>query len=65
MANSEILQDFLGELCGCGKPKRTRQSFCRECYLRLPFELKQRLNRKFGEGYEEAFADAREYLSLD
>ncbi|MDQ4121696.1 MAG: hypothetical protein M3209_09650 [Acidobacteriota bacterium] len=62
MTNPEILQDFLSEKCRCGEHKTTRQSFCRDCYFKLPQELKQRLYRDFGAGYEEAYRDALSFL---
>jgi hypothetical protein len=35
-----------------------KQTFCRKCYYRLPQSLRTRLYNRFGEGYEEAYAEA-------
>jgi hypothetical protein len=56
------LQDFLSERCICGNPKRTRMSHCGRCYKSLPKPMQTALWQRFGEGYEEAYADSVAWL---
>ena len=58
-----ILSEFCGEECpNCRLPKETRNAFCMKCYRRLPKPLQSALWRRFGFGFEEAYAAARNYL---
>ena len=58
-----VLEDFLGTECaGCGAVKRPRMSHCAGCYHRLPKKMQSELYRRFGQGYEEAFAASVEWL---
>lgn len=58
------LQDFLGTECSaCGGVKRKGMSHCSRCYHRLPKPMQYALYRRFGEGYEEAFADSNAWLA--
>jgi hypothetical protein len=57
-----VLGEFLGERCACGAPKQSRMSHCRGCYRSLPKAMQSALWRRFGEGYEEAFAASVEWL---
>jgi hypothetical protein len=50
-------------ICRCNRRKQKRMSFCPACYHRLPLEMKQRLFLRAGQGYEEAYDAAVEYLS--
>jgi len=64
MTYKEIWDDFISKRCSiCGQTKIGMQSFCRADYRRLPPELRQALWRRFGEGYEEAFEAARNWLT--
>jgi len=57
------LQDFLGTLCSaCRGSKESRHSFCGRCYHALPKSMQSDLWRRFGHGYEQAFADAQDWL---
>jgi hypothetical protein len=49
-------------ICHCGRRKNKRMSFCPVCYRRLPREMKGALYRRAGQGYEEAYDAAVEYL---
>lgn len=58
-----ILEDFLGAECaGCGGKKRPKMSHCRNCYYALPRHMQLALYRRFGSGYEEAFAASTKFL---
>jgi hypothetical protein len=46
--------------CNASKPKTS--SFCSACWYSLPWELRMDLYHRFGEGYEEALAAAKEWL---
>lgn len=58
-----VLQDFLGERCVCGAPKRSRMSHCGRCYHSLPKPMQSALWKRFGEGYEEAYSESVEWLA--
>lgn len=59
-----ILEDFLGTECsGCGGAKNPKMSHCSRCYYKLPKTMQKDLYKRFGEGYEEAFAASRAYLA--
>ncbi|MCA9270504.1 MAG: hypothetical protein KDA41_18610 [Planctomycetales bacterium] len=58
----ELLDELVGTTCRCGAAKKTRQTFCRRCWYRLPLPLRGRLYSRFGSGYEEAYAEAVELL---
>lgn len=63
--SDSMLEDYLGVVCStCGRKKRIRESFCRICYARLPRDMQNALYRRFGCGYEEAFAQAKEYIGV-
>lgn len=52
----ELLKHLMGEKCVCGAWKAVRMSHCKNCYASLPSTLKKNLYRRFGNGYEEAYA---------
>jgi hypothetical protein len=63
MEKRTVLDDFLGNECAaCGGFKRTRMSHCGICYHRLPLEMQSTLYRRFGDGYEDAFAASTAWL---
>jgi hypothetical protein len=57
------LADFMGTVCSiCGKKKDSGKTFCLSCYYRLPHKMRTALYFRFGSGYEQAFAQAQEWL---
>lgn len=62
-----IMRDFLSTVCSiCTGQKQKNQSFCRNCFYRLPEEMRRSLYKRFGMGYEQAFEAAQAFLrSLD
>lgn len=58
----DLLRELAGPLCRCGRPKRTRETFCASCYHRLPTHLRRALYQRIGQGYEEAYEAAIDYL---
>jgi hypothetical protein len=55
--------DALGsKQCVCGHRKNARQSFCRECYHRLPWDLKAALWKHVTEGYVGHYEAAKDWL---
>lgn len=59
--------DLLAELRGTKCPyclgvKAPRKTLCGGCYHKLPAQMKNNLYRKFGAGYEEAYAQAITFL---
>ncbi len=56
------IDDLDGTTCQCGRPKKSRKSFCGSCYAALPMELRRSLYRRIGAGYEAAFDSAAIWL---
>lgn len=56
------VRELRGKLCRCGCYKTKGQTFCDECYYRLPEELRQGLYKSLSMGYLEAYKAAVEYL---
>lgn len=49
--------------CWCGGPKKKGHAFCKEnCFRRLPLHLQKPLYRKFGDGFEQAYERALQFL---
>lgn len=57
-----ILRELGGVKCFCGKKKTANQSFCVGHYIALPVEMKRAMYKRVGEGYEAAYADARQFF---
>jgi hypothetical protein len=58
-----IVQSFRGVVCPvCIGRKRPRNALCFACFCTLPAEMKQALDRRFGEGFEEAREEAVQWL---
>lgn len=56
------LAALLSNECHCGETKRGNYSLCYGCYSKLPRDLRLRLYRRMGEGYEEAYDEAVKFL---
>lgn len=55
-----------GKTCEiCGKDKRNIHAFCVGCYKLLPENLRYPLFKRPGEGFEEAYREAKEYLLME
>lgn len=65
MTPLEILQAFRSDKCICGAKKKPQMSHCRKCYYRLPFDLRQSLYKRFGQGYEEAYQASIQHLLME
>lgn len=62
---TDLLRELASETCCCGKDKRKRNTFCASCYYSLPQYLKREIHKLVGEGYEEGYAAAREFLERE
>lgn len=59
MSTTNILWElFHGLICICGNPKKATMSHCRFCYYSLTPALRNKLYRKFRNGYEEAYIES-------
>ena len=58
----DLVRWLASEECRCGKTKVARQTFCRWCYAILPREMQRALYARIGQGYEQAFAAAVDFL---
>ena len=58
----KLLAEFRGELCQCGKPKTSGNSFCHACWRSLSRAMQIALYKRFGYGYEQAYAEALAHL---
>lgn len=61
---TDLLKELIGTACQCGSEKVKHQTFCRKCYFALPRHIQNRLYQKVGNGYEEAYQEAVDFLSL-
>jgi hypothetical protein len=57
-----LLRELQGELCQCGSHKFQRQTFCWECYHRLPKTMQNALYKRLSDGYEGAYMTALQFL---
>jgi len=57
-----LLKELKGNECGCGKTKKSGNSFCYSCYKNLPDDMQKALYKRFGQGYGEAYEDAVGWL---
>lgn len=62
MDRGAVVKALLAQECTCGRKKKPRQSFCRHCYFKLPEYMRKLLYQKMFDGYEQAYANAIEYL---
>lgn len=60
----ELLAELVGTTCRCGARKVARQTFCRAHYFRLPAGMRNALYDGMGQGYEDAYGRAAEFLHL-
>ena len=58
----ELIVELRGNECRCGSRKTRRQTFCKECYYRLPKAKKSALYNNIGFGYEAAYDSAAQHL---
>lgn len=61
----DLVRELRGNKCRCGEGKPSGKTFCYNCYHSLPDELKKRLYKRIGQGYEEAHAEAVAILKGD
>ena len=54
--------EIYGQPCRCGSGKRTKDSFCRECFAKLTAAQQRSLYRRSISGYREAYSEACETL---
>ena len=57
-----ILRELGTAKCYCGAKKAMQQTFCRPHYSSLPGRMRSMLYQRFGQGYEEAYTAARQWL---
>lgn len=56
-------KELKSEECQCGRQKKSRMSFCYSCYKSLPVNIQKRLYYPLGNGYEEAYEEAVQWLN--
>lgn len=59
------IQELRGEECACGAWKKSGFAFCFACYHALPFDIRDELWNRMGDGYEEAYDIAIKWLKED
>ena len=61
----DLLRSLRSTTCPtCTMNKVTRKTLCSCCFYALPPAIQGRLYKKFGHGYEEAFAEAMQKLGV-
>lgn len=70
MKNKTKVKDYMfyidvlkSEECQCDREKRKKFALCFKCYQKLPSYKQSGLWRKIGNGFEEAYDSAVEYLN--
>jgi hypothetical protein len=58
MTPAEAAKQLQSAVCYCGAPKRIKNSFCKDCFRSLPYDIRNRLYRSVFNGYTEAYRDA-------
>ena len=58
----KLLAEFRGTTCQCTKPKTKGNSFCHACFRSLARAQQVALYKRFGDGYEAAYAEALAFL---
>lgn len=56
------VKELKSETCYCGAKKASMQTFCRAEYSALPRKMRSAIYNRIGDGYEEAYQEARKYL---
>lgn len=54
----EMIKELSLTQCKCKEVKKRGHTFCTRCYGMLPQSLRDRLYRRLGEGYEEAYQES-------
>lgn len=63
MNDAQALESLLGDKCpACDGSKERKQSVCRDCYFKLPKEMRTRLYKRIYMGYRQAVNQALDYL---
>ena len=57
-------EELMSDGCACGRPKKSKYSFCYGCYMSLPGDMRRDLYQKIGDGYEEAYEAAIKWLII-
>lgn len=59
-----MIMDILSSTdCYCGNVKRAFKPLCLDCFNRLPRGNRERLWRRFGQGFEAAYTDSLIFLA--
>lgn len=60
---AQAFREFESRTCAaCGNLKRERQSFCFNCFKKLPADMQAGLYARFGDGYTENYQEAKDWL---
>jgi len=59
-----LLEELKSNECACGNHKKEGNSFCYSCYSNLPNDMQKALYLRFGQGYEEGYEEATEWLKI-
>lgn len=57
-----IHRDLQSTKCFCRRRKREGEAFCNRHYCALPQQMRIALYQGFGQGYEQAYGEARKYF---
>lgn len=57
-----LVRELEGKKCFCGARKAPMQTFCSSDYFALPKDIRNALYNRIGEGYEQAYAEARKFF---
>lgn len=55
---ASYVEQFRAPFCYCGRDKKPNKAFCPTCYWTLSSKSRDNLNKRFGNGLEEAYIAA-------
>lgn len=61
----QALDELVGTICACDRPKVDGHSFCRACYRALPISVQRSLYRRFADGYLQIYIEAKDFLKAE
>ena len=62
MTAEQSIDMLASQYCRCGKNKERKHAFCGPCYMKLPMALNKSIYQPVGQGFEDSYLAACEYL---
>jgi hypothetical protein len=62
--DDDLLEHVRSNKCLCKEPKTPHSTFCRKCYIEIPFELRIELWKPWNAGFAEVYNGCIQYLAI-